>query len=179
MYAFSVPGDNRQLSIYNSLRDLGKMHDEKIIHMDENSTVLIHDAARPLLSEDMIASCYQALEAYDGVMPVLPMKDTVYLSEDGETICSLLNREQVFAGQAPELFLFQKYREANERLIISGRTITEKDITISKESMIYRINGSSEPAVMAGLRIKMIQGWERNLKITTQSDLERFEEMMR
>ena len=45
--------------------------------------MLIHDAARPCLSEALITACIGALDGHDGVLPVLPMKDTVYLSRDG------------------------------------------------------------------------------------------------
>lgn len=91
------------------------------------------------------------------------MKDTVYLSKDGRTITSLLSRNQIYAGQAPELFALGKYYEAN------------KTMTMEK---IMQINGSTEPAVMAGMDIAMIPGEERNFKITTMADLERFEKIV-
>ena len=89
---------------------------------------------------------------------MLPMKDTVYLSDDGKIISSLIDRSTVFAGQAPELFRLEAYYEANIRLFPDA---------------IYKINGASEPAVMAGMKITMIPGDERNCKITTTEDLER------
>jgi 2-C-methyl-D-erythritol 4-phosphate cytidylyltransferase len=95
----------------------------------------------------------------DGAMPVLPMKDTVYLSEDGLSVSALLERKQVFAGQAPESFRFGKYIAANEVLL------PEK---------ILKINGSAEPAILAGMQIKMISGDENNYKITTETDLRKF-----
>ena len=52
-----------------------------------------------------------------------------------------------------------KYLEANESLL---------------PDRILQINGSTEPAVMAGMDIAMIPGEEKNFKITTQADLERF-----
>ena len=121
--------------------------------------VMIHDAARPCLSAEMISQGIAAMKGHDGVLPVLSMKDTVYLSEDGRTVSSLLNRSQVFAGQAPEFFVLGKYYEANQRLL------PEK---------ILSINGSTEPAILAGLDIVMIPGDEGNFKITTKADLERF-----
>ena len=98
------------------------------------------------------------------MLPVLPMKDTVYLSSDGERVTALLNRNEIFAGQAPELFRFDKYYEANKRLL---------------PNEILRINGSTEPAIMAGMNIAMIPGDENNFKITTQADLERFCEIVK
>lgn len=91
--------------------------------------------------------------------PVLPMKDTVYCSEDGRSITSLLDRSTVFAGQAPEVFLLGRYLQASRRLLPDA---------------ILRINGSTEPAIMGGMDIAMIPGDEGNFKITTREDLERF-----
>lgn len=154
---FSLPGSNRQLSIYNGLeaiRDYGKNEDY----------VFVHDAARPLLSAKQIGDCLDKAVGHDGAMPVLPMKDTVYYSQDGCTVGKLLDRTAIYAGQAPEVFLLGKYYEANRRLL---------------PDKILSINGSTEPAVMAGMDIAMIPGDERNFKITTRSDLERFEKIVR
>ena len=151
---FSAPGENRQLSILNGLEDIRK-------YAEESDVVLIHDAARPLLSADMITACLEAAAGHDGVLPVLPMKDTVYYSEDGRRVSSLLERARIFAGQAPEVFALGKYYEANRKLL---------------PEHILQINGSTEPAILAGLDIAMIPGDEGNFKITTKADLERFQE---
>ncbi len=155
---FSKPGENRQLSIYNGLKDIRNFASD-----DDN--VFIHDAARPNLRLSTIQDSFEAISGYDGVIPVLPMKDTVYLSKDGLEIDSLLNRQEIFAGQAPETFVYGKYLEANERLVNSGE--------------IMKINGSTEPAVMAGMKMHMIVGDEGNFKITTSDDLERFTEQIK
>ncbi|MBR5765493.1 MAG: 2-C-methyl-D-erythritol 4-phosphate cytidylyltransferase, partial [Lachnospiraceae bacterium] len=91
-----------------------------------------------------------------------PMKDTVYLSEDGKGITGLLDRKSVYAGQAPELFKLKAYYEANKRLLPDD---------------ILKINGASEPAVMAGMKIAMIPGDETNVKVTSALDLEKYIEL--
>lgn len=149
---FSLPGTNRQLSILHGLEDIRR-------YAGDDDHVLIHDAARPLLSEEQISGCLEAVSGHDGVIPVLPMKDTVYISTDKKTITSLLDRSQIFAGQAPELFRLGIYLKANRRLL---------------PDQILRINGSTEPAILAGMDIAMIPGDEGNFKITTKTDLERF-----
>lgn len=152
---FSKPGKTRQLSIVNGLEDIRK-------YAGDSDYVLIHDAARPLVSAKQISECLDAVRAgHDGALPVLPMKDTVYYSENGRAVTSLLERDRIFAGQAPEIFALGKYWEANRKLL------PEK---------ILAINGSTEPAVMAGMDIAMIPGDEGNFKITTKADLERFRE---
>lgn len=150
---FSTPGENRQLSILNGLYDISK-------YAKETDLVMIHDAARPMLTEDTIKQIFDTLEVHEGVIPVLPMKDTVYLSDGGEKISALLNRSQVFAGQAPEGFILGKYFDANKKLLPDA---------------IYDINGSTEPAVLYGMDVTMIPGDEGNFKITTKEDLRRFE----
>lgn len=154
---FSSPGKNRQLSIYHALVDIRG-------YASENDMVVIHDAARPCVSAAQIADCLKATKGHDGILPVLPMKDTVYLSENGRAVSSLLDRGKVFAGQAPEMFVFGKYYEANRTLV---------------PDKILEINGSTEPAVMAGMDITMIPGDEGNFKITTAADLDRFRETIR
>ncbi len=153
---FSAPGANRQLSIYQGLKDIKE-------YAEDSDYVLIHDAARPVISEALITRCLSAAAGHDGVMPVLPMKDTVYYSTDGVKVKSLLNRNEIYAGQAPELFRLGTYYEANKKLL---------------PDQILRINGSTEPAIIAGLDIVMIPGEESNFKITTKSDLERFRKMI-
>lgn len=155
---YSSPGANRQLSIYNALMDISES-------ASEGDYIFIHDAARPLLTATMIEESIDGMEGYDGVIPVLPMKDTVYLSRDGRQIDSRLNRGEIYAGQAPETFVFGKYLEANRALLDSGA--------------IKKINGSTEPAIMSGMKMHMISGDERNIKITTKADLVRFQEMIK
>ncbi len=152
---FSAPGENRQLSILHGLEDIR-------LYAEDADYVLIHDAARPLLRESQITECIEGAAGHDGVLPVLPMKDTVYLSSDGKTVKSLLNRSEIYAGQAPEMFRLGAYYEANRQLC---------------PKRILQINGSTEPAVIAGLDVAMIPGDERNFKITTKEDLQRFREI--
>ncbi len=162
---FSKPGYIRQASIINGLQDIlhktrGKVDMRNI---SPNDVVLIHDAARPNLSDSQVVGCMEALPGHDGVMPVLPMKDTVYLSEDGSQVSELLERSKVFAGQAPEVFNLDKYYKANMELV---------------PDRLKHIKGSTEPAIMAGLDIALIPGDDLNFKITTNTDLERFIEIV-
>jgi 2-C-methyl-D-erythritol 4-phosphate cytidylyltransferase len=150
---FASPGDNRQLSIYAGLLKLKE-------YAAEDDIVLIQDAARPNTTEELLRRCVSFFPEEDGSMPVLPMKDTIYRSNTGKYIDTLLRREELFAGQAPEAFRFGKYLRANEALL---------------PDRIRDINGSSEPAVLAGMKIAMIEGDENNYKITTESDLKKFE----
>lgn len=151
-HGFSEPGENRQMSIFHGLADLLPM-------AGEDTVVIIHDAARPRVSGRQILDCIQAVKGHAGAMPVLPMKDTVYFSTDGQSVTSLLNRNHIYAGQAPECFLLKPYYEANAALL---------------PERILAINGSTEPAILAGLDIALVKGDETNNKITTEKDLKEF-----
>ena len=163
-FVYATPGENRQLSVYQGLLALEELG------IGEDDLVLVQDAARPKTGPELIEACFAPCETggYDGAMPVLPMKDTVYMSTDGKSISSLIDRKTVWAGQAPEVFRYGLYRRANEALIVQ-----------TPEAPILRINGSSEPAVLAGMKIAMIPGDEENVKITTPADLRRFENEVR
>lgn len=143
-------GKTRQDSIYSGLLKVEeKFHDKAEI-------VIIHDAARPLVSADLITDCIDKCSEYDAVMPVIPAKDTIYSSVDGKSIDSLLDRKELWCGQAPEAFRFNHY------------------IDIHKEAtpeQINSINGSTEMAFRFGLNCTMIKGDPLNFKITTPEDL--------
>lgn len=158
---FAKPGYNRQASILSGMQNILRQRAGDINEAQDH--VLIHDAVRPLLTQRQIHDCFVNLHGHDGVMPVLPMKDTVYLSRNGRRVSSLIDRNSLFAGQAPELFHFKKYYQANTAL--------------TRERMAL-INGATEPAIIAGMDVVMIPGDENNFKITTQADLDRFRDIL-
>lgn len=151
--AFADAGDTRQESIHNGLTVC--MEDS----VSENDGVIIHDGVRPLVSEQLIGDCLAALADHEGCMPVLPMKDTIYQSSDGTKIDHLLERSTLFAGQAPEAFQLHPYAKIN-------REASKEELSLTR--------GTSEIAYRHGMDVAMIPGDERNFKITTRSDLERF-----
>ena len=148
----SKKGENRQTSIWNALEDI-------LQYASKEDLVIIHDAVRPFVTAGFINESLEKVAGHDGVLPVLPMKDTVYFSKDGNKVSTLVDRNCMFAGQAPEIFRLGKYYEANRELL---------------PDEILRINGSAEPAIISGMDIVMIEGDEENFKITTKEDLRRF-----
>ena len=148
---FASPGENRQLSIYSGLKLIEEF-------TADDDIVIVHDAARPFVTEETITNLIKACENADGAMPALPVKDTMYTQENGR-VKSLIDRDSLIAGQAPEAFLYRKYIAANEALL------PEK---------ILSIKGSTEPAFQAGMDIAVIEGDENNFKITTKEDLDRY-----
>lgn len=148
---FAMPGENRQLSIYNGLLALNDV-------ATTDDIVIIHDAARPFVTDETIKSLIKACEKADGAMPALPVKDTMYIQENGR-VKALIDRDSLIAGQAPEAFKFGKYLQANNDLL---------------PDRILGIRGSTEPAFLAGMNVAVIPGDEQNFKITTKEDLDRY-----
>lgn len=154
---FSQPGEVRQLTIYNALKVLREQG------VEDDAIVVIHDAARPLVSEALLRSCIGGCQEADGVLPVLPVKDTLYMSKDGNSISALLKRSEIVAGQAPEAFRFGKYLAVHDQMSYED---------------ILKISGSTEIAYKAGLNIKLVPGEELNFKITTTEDLENLKHVL-
>lgn len=154
--SFAPPGKTRQHSIYNGLKAAAEF-------TKSEDAVVVHDAARPLTSHQIITDCLNGAYELDGAMPVIPVKDTIYQSANGTAIDNLLKRSELFAGQAPEAFNFGKYYDIHN-------TVSDDEISTT--------NGSSEIAYRHGMKIKLVSGSEGNFKITTPEDLKSFELIM-
>ncbi len=150
---FVPGGKSRQHSIYNALCAAKKQG------LKEHDIVLIHDSARPWLNDIIINDCIIATQEADGALPVVPMKDAVYLSRNGKVINGLLCRDELYAGQAPESFKFGQYLRLNEE---------------ASDEELETVRGSSEIAYNGGMNIRLVKGYETNYKITTMEDLEKF-----
>ena len=150
---FTLPGRTRQHSIYNGLLALRNT-------LGERDYIVVHDAARPLVSVQDISDCVNAAAGEDGAMPSIKVSDTIYKSADGIGITGLLDRDELFAGQAPECYDFAKYLAAYEQLT---------------DDEIARFRGSSEIAFKAGMNIRLYGGNPGNIKISTLADLRYFE----
>ncbi len=153
---FSEPGVNRQYSILNGLADI-------LTYADPEDYVIIHDAARPLVSGTTITEILKTLKHHEAVTPILPLKDTVYQYEDG-VFTGTAERAKLAAGQAPEGFLLGRYYEATKSLL---------------PDRILHITGSLQAALEAGMDAVPISGDEGNFKITTMADLDKFRQIIR
>ena len=120
---------------------------------DDALVVLVHDAARPLLTEDVLERVLAPLsEGWDGVVPGLPVVDTVK-TVSGEVVTGTLSREKLIAVQTPQAFVASKLREA-----YAGDLSEATDCSSLVEA--------------GGGRVKWVEGDPRLLKVTTKADLE-------
>jgi len=118
----------------------------------EAAVVLVHDAARPLLPEEVIERVLAPLsEGWDGVVPAVPLADTVKRVE-GDRVVETLSREDLGAVQTPQAFRADALRRA-----VSGDVSSATDCASLVESQ--------------GGRIKVVEGDPRLLKVTDAEDL--------
>jgi 2-C-methyl-D-erythritol 4-phosphate cytidylyltransferase len=119
---------------------------------EEALAVLVHDAARPLLPADVVERVLTPLgEAWDGVVPALPLSDTVKRVR-GDEVVETLDRAELVAVQTPQAFAASVLRDA-----------------------VSRGNGATDCAALVearGGRVKVVPGDRRLLKVTTREDLE-------
>ncbi len=116
--------------------------------------VLIHDAARPFVDNDQITCVLSALGQYSAVIPVLAVSDTLKRGENSKVLATV-DRSTVWRAQTPQGFRFDDILSAHIRAI---------DQELTDDAAV---------AEMAGLEVKMVDGNENNIKITTTSDLDR------
>ena len=115
--------------------------------------VLVHDAARPLVSEQVVERVLQPLsEGFDGAVPALPVADTIK-RVDRSVVVETLDRSELVAVQTPQAFNASALRSALARNTVSQAT----DCASAVEA--------------AGGRIRVVEGDPRLLKITTPADL--------
>jgi len=125
---------------------------------DGRTKVLFHDAVRPLLDQDTIRRCVEALNDFGAVDVVIPSADTLVAIEENGCIANIPSRSSMRRGQTPQAFHLSAIREALKRAVQSGR----RDFTC--DCGIVR-------AMMPAVRVMTVEGVETNLKITTSLDL--------
>jgi len=153
---FVAGGSSRQASTLKGLKALASLQPEN---------VLIHDAARPFVSGQIIVDVLDALEKNEAVDVAIPTSDTIIVERDGY-IQSIPKRQHILRGQTPQAFRFRTlvdcYAEVGE----------ERLHQFTDDCGIYL-----ECHPMGKVRI--VQGHEENIKITNPIDLVLADEMFR
>ena len=152
-FCFADAGESRQHSVLSGMKAI--MDNAEVSDGDK---VIIHDAARPNLSQKLISDSLDFGE-YDCTLPVINVTDTTYYSENGKEVTQLLNRDKLYGGQTPEGFYLKQFYSINAAMT---------------DEQLSAIRGSCQAAFEAGLSVKMVPGDTNNYKITTIQDYDRF-----
>src|SRR6266511_293607 len=122
---------------------------------EDATVVLVHDAARPFVTDQVIERVVTALgEGWDGAVPALPIADTVKRVE-GATVTETLDRDGLVAAQTPQAFVASALREAFSTL---QQSVAKSDCAGLVEAR--------------GGRVRVVPGDRRLLKVTEPADLE-------
>ena len=124
-------------------------------------TVLIQDAARPFVDQDLISRVLDALETTPAAIPALPVSDTLKRQDEtGRLTAGTVDRAGLWRAQTPQGFRYGDIMAAHQRF--AGAELTD-DAAVAEQ---------------AGLSVALVQGSEENEKVTTQADLERAERLL-
>ena len=135
-------GESRAASVRAGLAEVG----------DDAAVALVHDAARPVLAEEVIERLLTALpEGWDGVVPGVPIPDTVK-RVDGDQVVETVDRESLVGAQTPQAFVWSVLRDA------AAGDADATDCAALVESR--------------GGRVKVVPGDRRLIKVTEPADLE-------
>ena len=137
-------GNSRQESVHLGLNALS----------DKVKLAAIHDGARPLISWQVIDRVVRAANTYGAAAPAIPVKDTIKVVE-GRVVKNTPDRATLFAVQTPQVFDFDLLRGALTKAKLENVSVTDDCSAV--EHM--------------GMTVKIVEGDERNLKVTTPLDL--------
>jgi len=121
------------------------------------SYVLIHDGARPFLSQDVIERAIKGAMVYSACVVGMPVKDTIKICDTNRIVKQTPLRERLFMVQTPQSFEYTIIEQAYHMLIESGETVTDDAMAVEK---------------FLKLPVKVVEGSYENIKITTPEDLE-------
>ena len=126
---------------------------------DDAAVILVHDAARPLVDDEVIERVLKPLsEGFDGAVPTVPLADTVKRARSGE-IVETLDRAELVAVQTPQAFLADTLRSA-----LRGDLAAATDCS----SLVEAVGG----------RVAAVAGDARLLKVTEAADLELIDRLL-
>ena len=151
---FTEGGESRQESVRKAL----VFAKEKLV--DKNAVVLIHDGARPFVSEKIIQETENAVREYGAAVPALTPVDTQKkISPDG-TISEHLERSSLCAVQTPQGFLLNELLDCHKKASHEKKTFTD-------DTEIW----DSYPECTSGKKVHVVAGESTNKKITYKEDL--------
>lgn len=139
-----VPGGaERQDSVYAGLLAL------------DTDGVLVHDAARPLITSAQIQACCRAAEEHGAAALAVPVKDTIKISDGNGFIVATPERRTLWSVQTPQAFFRLELMQAHRQAAEEGAAATDDAMLLER----------------LGRKVAIVEGDYRNLKITTPEDL--------
>lgn len=168
-------GKERWESSWNAIQWLA-MHDAQCTMYNVN--ILLHDCARPFVSQRILDDVCQALETHDAVTVAVPATDTMYVVGGSQCtmhdvrLVDIPDRKTMFRAQTPQAFHLDVIREAYEKMQ------ADRPMENSKWCMVNRpmVNPTDDCGIlhryMPEVPIYIVEGEESNRKLTFKEDFE-------
>src|SRR5215470_9569608 len=118
--------------------------------------VLIHDAARPFVSADIVDRVLGALQRAPAAIAAVPLADTLKRAGPDQRIAATLDRAGLWRAQTPQAFRFAAILGAHEAAVAAGRDDLTDDAAVAE---------------WAGIAVELVEGSAANVKLTTAEDL--------
>jgi 2-C-methyl-D-erythritol 4-phosphate cytidylyltransferase len=144
-------GASRSASVRNALDDA-----------PEARTVVVHDAARPLVTRQLVESCLGALLGVDGAIAAAPVSDTIKQAYPDGTVERTLDRSRLWAVQTPQVFRADALRRALD----------------VEDDLLAAATDDASLVEAAGGSIRVVEAPRENFKVTSTSDLARAEALL-
>ena len=154
---YIIPGgDSGQASIRNGVFELEK-------HYSRDDFVLVHDAIRPMVSEEVISDSLKVAQEYGNAITVIPCAEAMVMTEDQQSSEELYPRDQLKRTQTPQVFRIGEICDLHREALARGITNSVASVTLMIE---------------LGHRVYFSQGSEKNVKLTTVEDIDIFKALL-
>ena len=145
-------GSERQYSVFNAVKSL---------NADDEDIILVHDAVRPLVSEEIINKSVNSAKESGSAVVAIKAKDTLMNGED--FVNSYLDRDKIYYVQTPQVFRYNIFSKAIQ--------MAEKSNLLGTDESMLVFN--------AGYKIKIVPGSSFNFKITSDEDISLFTSLIK
>jgi 2-C-methyl-D-erythritol 4-phosphate cytidylyltransferase len=145
-------GAERHLSVWNGISQVS----------EKCEFVAVHDAARPLVSSDVISRSVAMARECGAVSLAAPIVETIKRADAGQNVVGSVDRSGLWSMQTPQVFRFDWLLDAYKRIVDSGRSVTDEVSALQE----------------AGYPVRLLQNTDWNIKITFPDDLDLAEKMM-
>jgi len=145
-------GSERHFSVWNGISKLST----------SCQIVAVHDAARPLVSPELISRSVKLARDCGAVTLAAPIVETIKRADLDQNVVEGVDRSGLWAMQTPQVFRFDWLLEAYKRIVDSGRSVTDEVSALQE----------------AGFPVRLLQNTDWNIKITFPRDLDLAEKMM-
>ncbi|MGN0307741.1 MAG: 2-C-methyl-D-erythritol 4-phosphate cytidylyltransferase [Lachnospiraceae bacterium] len=125
--------------------------------------VLIHDGARPFLTEEIINRCIEGAAVYGACVAGMPVKDTIKLADAQGYIETTPDRSRLWMIQTPQAFRVSMIKEAYAQLMAGEAAGKMPEVPVTDDAFVVEY--------FLGERIRLIEGSYENIKLTTPEDM--------